>query len=241
MCDDCTTVSFNMMVVVALIVLLSFYSFPNPPKLSIEEFTIQASTNSSDPTAGNIYFDLKLRNMNKAIGLYYDDPLSIAFFYYPYDDPYQKYAWAGTLAGFYQGNGKTKHIKSFMGNDLQLPSTVVVDPEEHIQDLVKTNHVRSLLKDHLQLPSTLPETRRDMVGRLLALNIRIAVIISYRFKYWVGSSSHQLQLGGNLLVDLDTGEMISPASIDLVESASAAGGPVMLVVLFTSFVLTMCF
>ncbi|XP_023732650.1 uncharacterized protein LOC111880448 [Lactuca sativa] len=233
--------TFNMLVAVVIIVLLCFYSYPNPPKLSIEEFSVPAFNYSSNHTAENIYFDLKLRNMNKAIGLYYEDPLSIAFFYYPYDDPYQKYVWAGTLAAFYQGNGKTKHIKSFMGNDLQLPSTVVVDPEEHIQDLVKTDHVRSLLKDHLQLPSTLAETRKEMVGRIQALNIRIAVVINYRFKYWVGSSKHQLELGGNVMVDLTTGEMVSPGSIDLVESAASAGGQVMLVLLFTAFLLIICF
>nr|KAJ0199938.1 hypothetical protein LSAT_V11C600325880 [Lactuca sativa] len=225
------------MLTVVVIVLLCLYSFPNPPKLSIEELSVPAFTNSSDQTAGNIYFDLKLRNMNKAIGLYYEDPLSIAFFYYPYDDPYQKYAWAGTMAAFYQGGGKTSHIKSIKENDLQFPSTVVVEPEEKPLDLVDTGHARALLKDHLQLPSTLAETRKGMVGRIQAVNIRIAVVINYRFNYWVGSSEHQLELGGNTVVDLNTGEMVSLGSLELVESAAPAGGPVMLVVLFTSFLL----
>ncbi|KAL7595025.1 uncharacterized protein LOC111880454 [Lactuca sativa] len=229
--------AFNLMLTVVVIVLLCLYSFPNPPKLSIEELSVPAFTNSADQTAGNIYFDLKLRNMNKAIGLYYDDPLSIAFFYYPYDDPYQKYAWAGTIPAFYQGNGNTTHIRSLKENDLQFPSTVVVDPEEKTLDLVKTGHARALLKDHLQLPSTLAETRKGMVGRIQAVNIRIAVVINYRFNYWVGSAKHQLELGGNTVVDLNTGEMVSLGSLELVESAAPAGGPVMLVVLFTSFLL----
>ncbi|CAH1453280.1 unnamed protein product [Lactuca virosa] len=240
--SGCAALTFNLMVAVAAIILLCLYSFPNPPKLSIEEFSVPAFNNSSNQPTGNIYFDLKLRNMNKAIGLYYDDPLSIAFFYYPYDDPYQKYAWAGTMPAFYQGNGKTKHIRSLEENDLQFPSTVVVDSEEQTQDLVERGHVRTLLKDHLQLPSTLAETsNKGMVGRIQAVNIRIAVVINYRFKYWVGSSKHQLELGANVVVDNDTGEMVSPGSIELVESAASAGGPVMLVVVFTSFLLIMCF
>ncbi|KAL7597049.1 hypothetical protein Lser_V15G29938 [Lactuca serriola] len=239
--SGCAPLIFNLVVAVVAIVLLCFYSNPNSPKLSIEEFSVPAFNNSSNHTTGNIYFDLKLRNMNKAIGLYYDDPLSIAFFYYPYDEPYQKYAWVGTLAAFYQGNGKTNHIRSLKGNDLQLPSTVVVDPEEHTEDLVKTDHVRSLLKDHLQLPSTLGETRKEMVGRILEVNIRIAVVINYRFKYWVGSSKHQLKLGANVVVDNNTGEKVSSGSIELVESAASVGGPVMVVGLFTSFLLVICF
>ncbi|CAI9270028.1 unnamed protein product [Lactuca saligna] len=231
---------FHIIVAVVALNLICLYSFPHPPKLSIEELSVPAINTSSNQTTRNIYFDLKLRNMNIAMGLYYDDPLTIAFFAYPYDDPYQKYVWSGTFAAFYQGNGKTKHIRSLKENNLQFPSTVVIDQEEHTQDLVETGHVRTLLKDHLLLPSTLPETRRDLVGPILVVNIRIAVIINYRFKYWVGSSNHQRELGGNVIVDLSTGEMISTGSVELKESAAPAGGPLMLVLLCTSFLLIMC-
>ncbi|CAI9290729.1 unnamed protein product [Lactuca saligna] len=233
----CRNLSFAFVV----IVLLSLYTFPNPPELYIAEFSVPAFKNSSNNTAENISFDLTLCNVNLAIGLYYDYPLSIAFFYYPYEDPFQEYVWAGTLPGFYQGNGKTKHIRSLEGKDLQFPSTVVVDPEEHTEDLVETNHVRTLLKDHLQLPSTFAETRKDMVGRILEVNIKIAVVINYRFKYWVGSSKHHLELGADVVVDSNTGEMISPGLIELVKSEAPAGGPVMLVVVFISFLLIMCY
>ncbi|KAI3689669.1 hypothetical protein L2E82_47634 [Cichorium intybus] len=263
------------------LVLTCLYAYPNTPMLSIEDFSVPAFNKTSDHTEQDIYFDLKLRNMNMAIGLYYDDPFSLAFSYYPLEEPNQKYVWVCTVPAFYQGNGKTKHIRALMGKkskNIQLPSSVVavdVDEEDDTQEVVdtvhdflapkaapfyqgngETNQVRSLLRDQLQLSSTLvgnqdaseehlAESRQELVAVVKAapaevVKFRIQVAVNYRFKLLADSSTHQLELGGDVMVDANTGNRVSTGSIKLVESDAAAGGPVVLMVLFTSVLLIMC-
>ncbi|KAI3505207.1 hypothetical protein L1887_27177 [Cichorium endivia] len=262
---------------IVLIVLGCLYANPNTPILSIEDFSVPAFNKMSDPTAQDIYFDLKLRNMNKAVGLYYDDPFSLAFSYYPLEEPNQKYAWVCTVPAFYQGNGETKHIRARMKKDIQLPSeVVVVDEEDDTQEVVdtgidflaptaapfyqgngETNQVRSLLWDQLQLPSTLvgnqdaseehlPENRQDLVAVVKAapaevVTFRIQVAVNYRFKQWSQSSTHDVELGGDVMVDANTGKRVSTGSITLVESDAATAGPVVLMVLVASVFVILCF
>ncbi|KAI3691655.1 hypothetical protein L6452_31455 [Arctium lappa] len=252
-----------IILIIVMIVLGSLYTEPNLPNLSIEQFSVPAFNKTSDQISGDIYIDLKLRNMNKAVGLYYDDPFTLAFFYYPIEEPYQKYVWEYTVPAFYQGNGKTKHIRTFVGNHFRTP-TMVVDEEEEDDDTQEMDscwrcsngnysykHVRSLLRNnHLQLPSsTVVDGENDgeeltEIGRELdsptaeVVNFRVNVIFNYRFKLWVDYITHVLEVGADVVVDANSGERISKGSIKLVESAATAtGGPVLVVVLFTSFLL----
>lgn len=145
-------VSVTISVIVTTIVLLCLYTYPKIPNLSIEEFSVPALNKTHGHTVGDIYFDLKLRNMNKAIGLYYDDPFSIAFSYYPLKEPFQKYTWVCTLPAFYQGNGKTKHIKSVAKDHLRQTSMVVVEKREDTNKVVESS-MDLLVVD---LPTLLP-------------------------------------------------------------------------------------
>ncbi|XP_024958679.1 uncharacterized protein LOC112499602 [Cynara cardunculus var. scolymus] len=239
-------------VVIVIVVLACLYTEPNPPKLSIEEFSVPAFNKTSDQISGDIYIDLKLRNMNKAAGLYYDDPFTLAFSYYPIDEPYQKYVWEYTVPPFYQGNGKSKHIITLIGNHLRPPS-MVVEEQEDTQEVVETDgksyeHVRSLLRNQLQLPSSmvvygeddgksLTETRRELNSTPAeVVSFRVDLMFSYRFKLLADHNTHVLEMGADVIVDANSGERVSKGSIQLVVSAAAAtGGPVLAVVLFTSF------
>ncbi|XP_024995388.1 uncharacterized protein LOC112528598 [Cynara cardunculus var. scolymus] len=57
-----------------------------------------------------IHFDLKLKNENSAIGLHYPDQLNITFSYFPNVSMIVNLA-DYKLNSFYQGNGKTRHVR----------------------------------------------------------------------------------------------------------------------------------
>ncbi|GKB65550.1 hypothetical protein Tco_0921736 [Tanacetum coccineum] len=253
---DCGTISAfsGCCMVITIIVLSCLYTCPNHPKLTIEDFSVPSLNITPNHIPEDIYFDLKLRNMNKAVGLYYDDPFSLAITYSSLDQPYQKYVWESTVPAFYQGNGKTKHIKSLMSNNRQLPSTALVDEEDTPQmvengldmlapsmlpsyeDNGDTKHVRSLLREYIQLPST-SSGEIEKANPVEVVSFRINLIANYRFRLWWDSSKHHCEVGAEVMVNANTGERISEGSIKLVKSKAAAAGPVLLMVLFTSILL----
>ncbi|GJV15516.1 hypothetical protein Tco_1360839 [Tanacetum coccineum] len=75
-------------------------------------------TRPDDPPANfTIHFDLKLKNENVAVGLHYPGPITITFSYFPNVSmmvPLAEYK----LDSFYQGNGKTKHVRDFVETNI---------------------------------------------------------------------------------------------------------------------------
>ncbi|KAI3501105.1 hypothetical protein L1887_28964 [Cichorium endivia] len=97
-------------------VLVALFAYPSSPSFSIDLFDNQAlnmTTTDDSPTNLTIHFDLKLKNENKAIGLHYPDPLTITFSYFPNVSLLTILA-EYKLDGFYQGNGKTRHVQGMV-------------------------------------------------------------------------------------------------------------------------------
>nr|GEV72462.1 protein NDR1-like [Tanacetum cinerariifolium] len=69
------------------------------------------------PTNFTIPFHLKLKNKNKAVDLHYPGPITVTFSYFPNVSmmvPLADYK----LDSFYQGNGKTKHVRDFVETNI---------------------------------------------------------------------------------------------------------------------------
>nr|GEZ64305.1 hypothetical protein [Tanacetum cinerariifolium] len=220
--------SLAISILVMIIILLCLYTNPNHPKFSIEDFSVVPDSKRSpnDLKDDDISFDLKLRNMNKAVGLYYEDPSRLTFTYHSLQEPSPKDdTWVYTLPAFYQGNGKTKHIQSVAKNSQHQPPRAIVDKRQDIKELIetdllatdKTQYARSLLRNHLRLPSSrdnLVVVEKPVPAKVVTF--RITLIINYRFKLWGDSSTHKLVVGADVTVDATTGERVTEGSINLV-------------------------
>ncbi|GJV37637.1 hypothetical protein Tco_1410114 [Tanacetum coccineum] len=112
---------FSMILLSGMVVLLVvLFDSPSSPTFSINLFDNQAlnMTRPDDSPANfTIHFDLKLKNENVAVGLHYPGPITITFSYFPNVSmmvPLAKYR----LDSFYQGNGKTKHVRDFVETNI---------------------------------------------------------------------------------------------------------------------------
>ncbi|GJV37635.1 hypothetical protein Tco_1410112 [Tanacetum coccineum] len=103
-----------------MIVMIVLFDSPSSPTFSINLFDNQAMnmTRPNDSPANfTIHFDLKLKNENVAVGLHYPGPITISFSYFPNVSmmvPLAEYK----LDSFYQGNGKTKHVRDFVETNI---------------------------------------------------------------------------------------------------------------------------
>ncbi|KAK1438723.1 hypothetical protein QVD17_04533 [Tagetes erecta] len=106
-------VSFFLGLNVLMPVMLSLYSSPSWPSFSIDLFDNQAINMTRFNENLTIHFHLKLKNENSAIGLHYPDPINITFSYFPNVSMMVNLA-DYTIHSFYQGNGKTKHVRDLV-------------------------------------------------------------------------------------------------------------------------------
>ncbi|KAL4591350.1 hypothetical protein LXL04_004309 [Taraxacum kok-saghyz] len=94
-------------VVVLFPVMIALFASPSSPSFAVNLFHNQTLNMTTNLT---IHFDLKLKNENKAIGLHYPDQINITFSYFPNVSSLVILA-DYKLDSFYQGNGKTKHVR----------------------------------------------------------------------------------------------------------------------------------
>ncbi|KAI3747282.1 hypothetical protein L6452_09736 [Arctium lappa] len=93
-----------------LVVLLVLYVNPENPSFSVEKFYVPAfdTTSNVDPI-DTIFFDIKLQNRNKAIGLFHGDPLNVTISYTPIKTDH-KFTWQYSVPKFYQGNHHSRRL-----------------------------------------------------------------------------------------------------------------------------------
>ncbi|KAF5755312.1 hypothetical protein HanXRQr2_Chr17g0801391 [Helianthus annuus] len=95
---------------IVLVVLLVLYVNPKYPEFSVEEFYVPAfNKTSSNTTSSTISFNVKLRNQNAAIGLYYDGPVNVTFSFIPRETK-NKVVWEYSVPKFYQGNAQSRRL-----------------------------------------------------------------------------------------------------------------------------------
>ncbi|GKD91273.1 hypothetical protein Tco_1366780 [Tanacetum coccineum] len=103
-----------------MIVMIVLFDSPYSPTFSINLFDNQAlnvTRPDDSPANFTIPFHLKLKNENVAVGLHYPGPITITFSYFPNVSimvPLAEYR----LDSFYQGNGKTKHVRDFVETNI---------------------------------------------------------------------------------------------------------------------------
>ncbi|KAI3711004.1 hypothetical protein L2E82_40805 [Cichorium intybus] len=105
--------SFFLGLLVLMPVLLVLYASPSGPSFSINLSYNQAlnmTRENDSATKFTIDFDLKLKNENEAIGLHYPDPINVTFSYFP-NVSFLVVLAEYKLDRFYQGNGKTRHVR----------------------------------------------------------------------------------------------------------------------------------
>ncbi|XP_024993049.1 protein NDR1-like [Cynara cardunculus var. scolymus] len=93
-----------------LVVLLVLYVNPENPSFKVEKFYVPAfdKTSNADPS-DTIFFNIKLQNRNKAIGLFHDDPLNLTISYTPIKTDH-KFTWQYSVPKFYQGNHHSRRL-----------------------------------------------------------------------------------------------------------------------------------
>ncbi|KAD3641207.1 hypothetical protein R6Q59_003831 [Mikania micrantha] len=97
--------------IIVLIVMLVLYVNPKNPEFSVEQFYVSAFNQTySNSTSSTISFDIKLRNQNAAIGLYYDGPVNITFSFIPRETN-NKVIWKYSVPKFYQGNAQSRRLR----------------------------------------------------------------------------------------------------------------------------------
>lgn len=90
--------------------MLVLYVNPKNPEFSVEEFYVSAFNKTlSNATGNTISFNIKLRNQNSAIGLYYDDPVNVTFSYIPRESN-NEIIWKYSVPKFYQGNAQSRRL-----------------------------------------------------------------------------------------------------------------------------------
>ena len=103
--------------VVRPVLMSSLFRYPSSPSFSVNLFHNQAKINITKPhdssTNFTIPFHLKLKNRNKAVGIHYPDTIHITFSYFP-NVSFLVVLAEYKLKRFYQGNGKTKHVRDMV-------------------------------------------------------------------------------------------------------------------------------
>ncbi|CAH1453267.1 unnamed protein product [Lactuca virosa] len=99
----------------------------NRPTIYLDNFNVVSLRNTSNSLTNNatIYLDLRIKNENSLIGIYYEDPLNLTITYLPPTKSAGSNVTIGQCAiqGFYQGSGEVKQIQlSVVVQDL-FPST----------------------------------------------------------------------------------------------------------------------
>ncbi|KAK1438721.1 hypothetical protein QVD17_04531 [Tagetes erecta] len=105
-----------ILTVIIFFIFFSIYKTRELPSIHVEEFYVPALNSSNFNTINNtIYINLKLKNRNPVTGLYYIDPLYFNLSFIPKEQNTSLIHLAEFgLHGFYQGNGKAKHIKGLL-------------------------------------------------------------------------------------------------------------------------------
>ncbi|KAI3727493.1 hypothetical protein L6452_16109 [Arctium lappa] len=105
-----------ILVIIIFFIFFSIYKTRELPSIHVEEFYVPTFNSTADFTTTNntIYINLRLKNRNPVTGLYYDDPLYINISFVPKDQTGSISLAEFGLHGFYQGNGKAKHIKGLL-------------------------------------------------------------------------------------------------------------------------------
>ncbi|KAI3727494.1 hypothetical protein L6452_16110 [Arctium lappa] len=186
---------------IVLVVMLVLYVNPKNPEFSVEKFYVSAfNKTSSNATTNTISFDIKLRNQNKAIGLYYDDPVNLTFSFIPRETNNQ-IIWKYSVPKFYQGNAQSRRLRDVI-QPLEAPEISVFN------ETVVVEHASVL-------PSGAITTGLEPL-----LYFKVDFVTKVRFKLIGKHHAKELVVSADVPIGANTGEKYAKRGIQ----ASAASG-----------------
>ncbi|KAK1438720.1 hypothetical protein QVD17_04530 [Tagetes erecta] len=187
--------------IIVLVVMLVLYVNPKNPEFSVEQFYVSAfNKTASNATSSTISFDIKLRNQNAAIGLYYDDYVNVTFSFIPRETN-DKIIWKYSVPKFYQGNAQSRRLIDVI-KPIGAPDTPVFN-----QTVVAAHS------------SVLPLGAMD-TGLESLLYFRVDFVTKVRFKLIGKHHAKEFGLSANVPIGATTGEKFEKRGVQ----AGAASG-----------------
>ncbi|KAJ9549915.1 hypothetical protein OSB04_022458 [Centaurea solstitialis] len=200
---------------ILLVVMLVLYVNPKNPEFSVEKFYVSAfNKTSSNATTNTISFDIKLRNQNKAIGLYYDDPVNLTFSFTPRETNAQ-IIWKYSVPKFYQGNAQSRRLRD------------VIQPLGAHEISVFN---RTAVAEHA---SVLP-TGAITTGLEPLLYFKVDFVTKVRFKLIGKHHAKEVVVSADVPIGVNTGEKFAKRGIQASEGSRIIGGQVAVMVVLAA-------
>lgn len=155
------------------------------PTLYLNDIHVSETNNAT------IYFDLMIKNTNNLVGLYYEDPLTLTFSYFPQTITTNPKVTVAKypIQAFYQGNGKVKHVQH---------SIVVQDFFPLGKDLGREDE----------------ETNGSWIGPVKVVDLRVDFDGKLKFKS-IENKKADLVAGVTVEIDSKTGNIVQNKTIEL--------------------------